>query len=109
MEQSVGGIHFVALYAVVLRLLMDWSLPKMFYGYLYAIQAETGHWFGKRFKYRCTSSFAMTVWLCSDIVYAGYRRKSLCALKAATGELIWKNGAWSRGKDAWQHFLDIVF
>ena len=52
---------------------------------------------GKRFKYRCTPPLNDGLVAVSDIVYAG-TGKSLCALKAATGELIWKNGAWSRGE-----------
>ena len=45
MEQSVGGIHFVALYAVVLRLLMDWSLPKMYMVTYMRFKQKLGHWF----------------------------------------------------------------
>lgn len=48
MEQSVGGIHFVALYAVVLRLLMDWSLPKMYMVTYMRFKQKLGHWFGKK-------------------------------------------------------------
>jgi outer membrane protein assembly factor BamB len=67
------------------------------HGYLYAIQAETGTlvW-EKDLNIGVLPPLNDGLVAVSDIVYAG-TGKSLCALKAATGELIWKNGAWSRG------------
>ena len=68
------------------------------HGYLYAIQAETGTlvW-EKDLNIGVLHPLNDGLVAVSDIVYAG-TGKSLCALKAATGELIWKNGAWSRGE-----------
>ena len=85
MEQSVGGIHSVALYAVVLRLLMDWSLPKMYMATIYAIQAETGTlvW-EKKLNIGVLPPLNDGLVAASDVVYAG-TGKSLMCLESSYG------------------------
>ena len=68
------------------------------HGYLYAIQAESGIlvW-EKNLNIGVIPPLNDGLTATSNTVYAG-TGKSLCALKTSTGEVIWKNEAWTRGE-----------
>lgn len=68
------------------------------HGHLYAIDAETGTltW-EKNLNIGMLPPLNDGLVATSEVVYAG-TGESLCALKASTGELIWKNESWTRGE-----------
>lgn len=68
------------------------------HGYLYAIDATTGAlvW-EKNLGTGMLPPLDDGLIATSEVLYAG-TGQSLCALKTSTGELIWKNKAWTRGE-----------
>lgn len=68
------------------------------HGHLYAIDAQTGTlaW-EKNLNIGMLPPLNDGLVVTSEVVYAG-TGESLCALKASTGELIWKNESWTRGE-----------